>query len=183
MDGTLWKLTADTLEPVWDEPFDVSAGLLTDPVLGGESVVVVGGIGAELFGVDAATGDEAWSVSGGNWFWGTPAADGAAIYATTLDGEVIAVDPATGDELWSQETEDPVRAGAVVVDGTVVTVDKGGRVYRFSPDGEAIGEPIRLDKTVYATPHAGDDFVIVLSTGGDLYTISTADGRTTKVVD
>src|SRR6185295_17504464 len=61
--GKLWKLNLATLEPEWDTPFKVDAGLLTSPVLVNNDTIVVGGIGKELYGVDLKTGAQKWAVS------------------------------------------------------------------------------------------------------------------------
>ncbi|MCH8950475.1 MAG: PQQ-binding-like beta-propeller repeat protein, partial [Chloroflexi bacterium] len=60
VDGELRALDAVTLEEVWDQPFSVSTGFLTDPALL-NGTVVVGGLGNNLYGVDAETGAERWS--------------------------------------------------------------------------------------------------------------------------
>jgi outer membrane protein assembly factor BamB len=155
MDGKLWKLRPGTLEPIWDEPFSVTAALLTPPTLAGDgTTVLVGGIGRELYAVDSEDASELWSVSGGNWFWGPPAVDGTMVYATTLDGEVIAIDATNGSVAWTYDTLESVRSGPVVAGDLVVAVENDGKVYRITKEnGELLGtEPSGLKKSVYATP-------------------------------
>lgn len=153
MSGKLWKLAPDTLDEVWDKPFSVSAALLTSPRQLGGDTVLIGGIGKKLYAVGAGDGQEKWSVSGSNWFWGPPAIAGTTVYATTLGGEVKAIDGTSGAVLWTYDTLDAVRSGVVVAGGVVVAADNSGNVYRLSASaGELQGQPNELNSTVYATP-------------------------------
>jgi outer membrane protein assembly factor BamB len=153
MGGQLWKLDAATLKPVWAAPFKVSGGLLTPPTLVGDNTVIVGGISG-LYAVDATSGQQKWSVSGSNWFWGPPAVDGTTVYVTDLGGEVKALDGTTGKSLWSADfiAQNPIRSGAVLVGGVLIVTDNGGEVYRVDPKtGASIGQPNLLNEDVLAT--------------------------------
>lgn len=200
MEGKLWKLSLGTLEPIWDQPFSVEAALLTAPTLVDPSTILVGGIGKRLYAVDTGDGAEKWSVSGKNWFWGPPAVDGTTVYATNLGGEVKAIDGTNGDELWTFKADESLRAGVVVAGDVVVAVDNAGHVYRLSADkGESLGQPNALEETVYATPlllgrsqgapaspaasEAAGDTVLIVTKGGQLWTLDVTLGRTSEVVD
>lgn len=153
MDGKLYKLNPETLAPLWDKPFSVSAALLVPPTLLGDDVVLVGGIGKKLYAVSTADGSQKWAVSGENWYWGRPATDGTTVYATNLGGEVQAIDGTNGSVIWKYDTLKSVRAGVVVTDGFIVAADNSGNVYRLSKDnGDLQGQPNELNETVYATP-------------------------------
>ncbi|MEX1194305.1 MAG: PQQ-binding-like beta-propeller repeat protein [Dehalococcoidia bacterium] len=183
MGGKLTAFDPATLAEKWDASFSVSSALLTDPTPVNGSVLV-GGIGQELYAVDAETGDEQWSVSGSNWFWGRPVVEDGTVYATNLDGSVIAIDLATGDRLWKFATETPVRAGAVVAGGFVIAVDDQGHVYGIDPEtGQlAWNGPTEIDKSVLADPYLlADGSVMIISKGGDVFTVDPADGRLTTI--
>ena len=184
VDGKLRAFDTETLEETWDEPFSVSAGLLTDPVLL-NGTIVVGGIGQKLYGVDAATGDERWSFGGAtNWFWGRPLADGDTVYATNLDSRIFAIDAATGKRLWQFNALAPIRAGAVVAAGVVIAVDNKGNVYGIDPQSgnQVWNGPTEIDKKVLADPYVlADGSVMIVTTGGDTFTVSPEDGRLTPV--
>ncbi len=154
MAGQLWKLDPATLKPVWAAPFKVSAGLLTLPTLVGDNTVIVGGIGDNIYAVDTTSGQQKWTASGKNWFWGPPAVDGTTVYATDLAGEVKALDGTTGKSLWSADfvAQNPIRSGAVLAGGVLVVTDNGGEVYRIDPKtGASIGQPNLLNEDVLAT--------------------------------
>ncbi len=180
--GTMHAFDVATLEEEWK--FKVNAGFLTDPVaLNG--TLVAGGIGERLYGVDAATGEELWSFGGGtNWFWGRPLADGDAVYATNLDSRVFAIDAATGERLWQFDAAAPIRAGAVIAAGVLIAVDKDGDVYGLDPQSgaEVWNGPTEIDKEVLADPYVlADGSVLIVTTGGDTFTVSPEDGRLTTV--
>lgn len=170
MTGRLWKLDLETLDSIWT--FNVDAGLLTAPVLVQEDTIVAGGIGKKLYGIDAATGEQKWSVSGGNWFWGDLLVDDTSVYATDLNGEVKAIDGTNGESLWDAPFEalDTIRSGPVIAGNTLITVDNSGVVYRIDPEtGKGIGQPNLLDETVHATP------LVLNADGSPATTASTSD--------
>jgi outer membrane protein assembly factor BamB len=162
MKGQLWKLDPKTLDTVWSAPFKVDAGLLTPPTLVGDNTIIVGGISG-LYAVDTKTGQQKWTVSGSNWFWGQPAVSGTTVYVTDLAGEVKALDATDGHSVWAADfvTQNPIRTGAVVATKeTLVVVDNSGLVYRIDPNtGTSIGQPVLLNEDVLATP-------LVVVTGG-----------------
>jgi outer membrane protein assembly factor BamB len=162
MKGQLWKLDPKTLDTVWSAPFKVDAGLLTPPTLVGDNTIIVGGISG-LYAVDTTTGQQKWTVSGANWFWGQPAVSGTTVFVTDLAGEVKALDATDGHSLWAADfvTQNPIRTGAVVATKeTLVVVDNSGLVYRIDPNtGTSIGQPVLLNEDVLATP-------LVVVTGG-----------------
>jgi outer membrane protein assembly factor BamB len=201
IDGKLWKLEPGTLEPLWDEPFSVSAALLTAPTLNPSGGVLVGGIGKKLYLVSEESGAEVWSASGANWFWGRPVVDGNVIYATNLGKEVKAINAEDGSERWTFKTETSVRAGVVVAGDVVVAVDDQGNVYRLgSEDGSLQGQPSRLEQTVHATPlllgvsrpgtgsptrtPAGEaeTEVLISTKDGNLWVLNVTRGTVTEVV-
>jgi outer membrane protein assembly factor BamB len=185
MEGRVWKLAPDTLDDLWQGPFEVSAGLLAGPSGIGNSVevVVAGGIGRTLYGIDAVSGEEAWSVEGDNWFWGQPTSDEARVYATNLSGHVIAVDLASGEEAWSFDTGAPIRAGAVITDDGLIAVNQEGDVYGLdSESGEVLWGPTSLDEVVHADPIVVQDEVLVVSRSGDVFLIDPETGVPTEVV-
>ncbi|MCI0817195.1 MAG: PQQ-binding-like beta-propeller repeat protein [Chloroflexi bacterium] len=184
VDGDLRALDALTLEEVWDHPFSVNTGFLTDPALL-NGTVVVGGLGNNLYGVDAETGAERWSFEdASNWYWGRPLTVGDTVYATSLDSRVFALDGATGERLWQFDGVAPIRAGVVISGGVLIAVDDNGNVYGMDPETgiQVWVGPTEIDKKVLADPYVlADDSVMIVTTGGDTFTVSPEDGRLTTV--
>ncbi len=177
MDGEVWKLDLETLEPIWDSPFDAPAALLTSPSgdTKGPGMIVAGGIGKKLYALDTETGDEIWSFKAGNWFWGQPLVDKTGIYATNLDGKVYAVDPETGDELWSFDTGEKIRGAAAWTGTAVIVVNETGDVYSLDPaTGQANWGPTVLDEKVFADAVVVDGEVFIVTRSGDVIVIDDA---------
>ena len=186
-DGRLWKFTTDTLEPVWDAPFEVDTGLLTPPVLARGDTVMVGGLGATLYGIDSTTGAERWSLDARNWFWGEPAVYGESgseiVIATNLDGRVYAVDPGTGEEAWPPiDALAPIRGGAAVSEaGTIVVVNNNGLVLLIdAATGETL-EEVDLKEGVFTSPIVRGGQAIVLSRSHDIFLVDLETGRVEEV--
>lgn len=183
MDGEMWKFGTDPLVPAWDTNFEVSTGLLTSPVEASDDIVIVGGIGHKLFGVNTANGREEWTFEGKNWFWGEPAVDNGTVYATTLGARAYAIHVATGEEIWEFEAVHPIRAGAVVSGDTVIVVDDKGIVNLIDAATGDLIQDVELDRSVYATPYLTEDSVLVLTRSGKVFAIDLETGRATEVVD
>lgn len=179
--GDLHALDAESLDPVWDEPFSAKGGLLTDPVTAGD-MILVGGIGETLYAVDMATGTERWSVGGSNWFWGTPLVDEEAgvIYAPNLDSNVYAL-TFDGSAAWPQafQAENGVRSSPrLSADGeTLLIIDRKGNVYGVDPEnGSGLWPaPAQLNDTVLSDPLLLDDGLLIVGQGGDIFQMN-ADG-------
>jgi outer membrane protein assembly factor BamB len=189
--GQVWALTAADLHPMWSRPFKTSAGLITDPVIAGEgeeAVLVVGGIGEKLFGLDPDTGEEVWDgpYKGGNWFWGRPEIDGNTLYYPNLDHKVHAVDAATGESAWDKPfaAEEAIRAAPVLIDDLLAVVDRKGNVFSIDPvSGEGrLTDPIRLDRKVLADPIPFGEGMLVLADNGRLLEVDPAGETPPRVV-
>jgi outer membrane protein assembly factor BamB len=186
-DGKLWSLASDSLDPAWRGPFEVNTGLLTPPVLTGGDTVVVGGIGATLYGVDAATGDERWSFGAKNWFWGEPAGteagDSELLVATNLDGRIYGVNPDSGEEIWpSINTGAPIRGGAAIDEsGTAVVVNNEGLVFLIDTGTGETLEEVDLEQGVYASPVIREGAAIILTRSHDIFSVDLETGRVENV--
>ena len=179
--GDLFSLDPETLNPIWNEPFSVVSGLLTDPVLTNEATLLVGGIGQTLYAVDSATGDEKWSFEGENWFWTRPLVSDGTIYVSDLDGNVYALD-LKGTLIWDGpfQAEHSVRSAALLEDDTLLNVDSKGNVYGVDPaNGFGLWPaPAVLGKTVLSDPIIFGDTMLVVARGGDLFLVDLqSEGR------
>jgi len=185
VNGKLYALDEQTLQPVWDKPFEAGAGLVTDPVLADENTILVGGIDKSLYALDTGNGKVKWSFAANNWFWGRPlVADGKA-YAPNLDGGVYALDASTGKPVWDQPFKgaEAVRSSPLLAANVLVVADKAGNVYGLDP---ATGVPkwsgpAVLAKTVLADSILLQDQVLVLAQGGNLFRIDPRAGVSSLV--
>ncbi len=189
VNGKLYALDVESLEPVWDKPFKADAGLITDPALADKATLLVGGIDRNLYALDTGTGQEKWHFKADNWFWGrprvvqdAPPAPGGTVYAPNLDKHVYALDLATGQPVWAQpfEAEAPLRSSPILIGGVLIAIDRTGNVYGLDPATGAVKwGPQILGKTVLSDPLALEDGVLIVAQGGELFRIDPAGGLST----
>ncbi len=189
MNGRLYALNPDTLQPLEGFSFEAAAGLLTDPVEATDGVILVGGIDEKLYALDAATGDQVWDkpLPGSNWFWGSPLVDRDTIYVPGLDGRVYAVD-AAGKAAWDPQFKalSPVRASPLLAGDVLVVIDKNGGAYGVDPatgtlKWGGVNAPVLLNKDVLSDPLLLDGEVLVVAQGGDLFRIDPETGAQRSV--
>ena len=188
VEAKVWALTAADLHPVWSNgPFTTSAGILTDPIIV-DSVLVVGGIGKQLFGLDPRTGEQVWEspFDGGNWFWGDPAVDGGTAYYPNMDGKVYAVTAKTGKAAWEAPFPaiEAIRSAPLLADGSLTIVDRRGNVFTVDPatgKEQTVG-PIVLGKNVLANPALVGDAILVVASNGDMFELDPKGQEPPKAV-
>lgn len=96
-------------------------------VVEGDTLVVTS-FDRTIHGLDAATGAQRWEFSGDGWFVGMPLVTRDAVYPATMRGSAYALDR-QGKMLWHFQRADlEFRAAPVLVDGTLVLVDRDGTV-------------------------------------------------------
>jgi outer membrane protein assembly factor BamB len=191
--GRVWARTARDLHPIptWEDRFKTGAGLITDPIIVGEgddAVLVVGGIGEKLFGLDPATGEEVWArpFKGGNWFWGRPALDGDTLYYPNLDHKVYAVNGTTGEPVWERPfaADEAIRAAPVLAGDVLAVIDRKGNVFSVDP---ATGERLlatatNLGQKVLADPVVHETEVLVLTDNGRILAFDPNENGFRRVV-
>ncbi|MEE8346691.1 MAG: PQQ-binding-like beta-propeller repeat protein [Dehalococcoidia bacterium] len=186
VNGLLYALDAETLEPIWDEPFETGHGLISDPVLA-DGIVLVGGIDRELHAVDAESGVEVWSFAADNWFWGRPLVMEGTAYAPNLDGRLYAIRLTDGAPVWNSPFEalEPLRSAPVLAGDTLVIADRKGNVYGLDPEtGDrkwSNSESEGIEKTVLANPLTLNGEVLISAEGGDLFRLDPVAGSFDEV--
>ena len=184
VNGKLFALNADTLEPVWDKPFEADGGLVTDPVLADESTLLVGGIDRRLYALDKASGEEKWSFAGDNWFWGRPLVSETTVFVPNLDHHVYAIELDSGKPAWQSpfEAKGSVRASPLLAAGVLIVADRAGNVYGLDPaNGSQKWAQEILNKKLLADPVLLQDQVLLVAEGGDLYRVDPEAGTSSLV--
>jgi outer membrane protein assembly factor BamB len=188
VEAKVWALTAADLHPAWSNgPFTTSAGLLTDPIII-DGVLMVGGIGKQLFGLDPETGEQVWEspFDAGNWFWGDPAVDGGTAYYPNMDGKVYAVIAKTGKAAWEAPFPaiEAIRSAPLLADGSLTIVDREGNVFTVDPEtGKAqTANPVVLDKKILANPALVNGSVLVVAQNGDMFELDPKGQEPPKAV-
>jgi outer membrane protein assembly factor BamB len=186
VDGKLHALDAETLDPVWDAPFEADQGLISDPVLA-DGTILVGGLDHTLHAVDAATGEERWSFEADNWFWARPLVAEGTVYAPNLDGRLYALSLKDGKQVWDApfeaEEPDPLRSAPILAGEALLIVDRGGNVFGLDPEAGTLkwSAPAALEKTVLSNPLVVGEEVLISAQGGDLFSVDPVTGRSSEV--
>ena len=143
----------------------------------------------EVIALDAWSGEKLWErdlldkKSGGDtWVSGGIAAEKGVLFATTSTGFVVALDGVAGDELWRQDVEAPVRAAPTLKNGRVFVVSHDNRLHVFSAEsGELLWTHSGIEESIAilggASPAVAEGIVVVPYSSGEIYALSTSDGR------
>ena len=160
-DSQLWSLDAATGAVNWSAPYPEQWQNHPPPTVADGMVWFNGGSYGGLFGLDAATGQEAFFVDLPMVDEWSPSYDGTAVYSH-LNGQWIAHDPATGEVVWSVEAGSSAiyrstsPTSALVGDRAYVTgpagldaVDLSDRAVLWSVDRPFRGSPAADDRAVF----------------------------------
>lgn len=143
---------------------------IQDLALAGDAVLAVVGtteLAADqtLYAVDAASGEQLWTFSPGNWWLELLATRDGTVYVATADdvlgptGETLFAVPVDsgGDPAWSAEIGDP-REAVLADDG--IFVSSTGRLYAFDRADGAKRWHVETPDPVYTTLAAADGTVV-----------------------
>lgn len=98
--GTAWQFEAD--------------GQFGTPPTVADGTIYAGGLNGDLSAVDAASGDEEWSLNLGAEIRSPPTVVGGLVIVGAYDGTVYAFDSSDGDQVWTFDTLGPVEGGPAV---------------------------------------------------------------------
>jgi serine/threonine-protein kinase len=133
------------------------------------------GSGADVYALDAATGQRRWSYTTAGVVDTSPVLADGIVYVGSADGGgVYALDAATGRLRWFYSQSGAYDNSPAVAGGTVY-VDSGGNVYAL----DAATGQLRWS---YTTGGAGNSLAVAVGTvyagsGGDVYALDAATGR------
>ena len=109
-----------------DWMFFVEGGFTSSPAVAGGKVYASSS--NTMYAIDAATGAQLWSATGGA-LASSPAVTNGAVVTGAGDSDVCALDAATGAQIWSFATGDEVASSPVVADGIVYVGSNDHNVY------------------------------------------------------
>lgn len=161
--------TFSTNEPQWGDALD-----------GGDAVYLTA-MDHMLYALDAASGDEIWSLDLGGTIVGSPTIDeSGTLYVGTLERAVVAVDTATRDIKWTFTTTGWVWATPLVVEDQIVVGDLDG--FFYSIDAVSGRQNWQIDTTGAITGSAAlfGESLYVVNEAGTLLSVSL-DGRSREL--
>jgi outer membrane protein assembly factor BamB len=138
-----------------------------------------------LYCLDADTGAEIWTFSGGNgtettpqkWFWATPVQVNGYIYAPNMDGKVYVVSATDGSLVTTFDLQSPVVSSPAIYEGKVITATEEGKIFVLDAASGARSEIRDLNETVRA-PLTVEDGVLYVhtQTGESIYALNPVTG-------
>jgi outer membrane protein assembly factor BamB len=166
-----------------------SSKLVIQPVVGGGLVYSMDAAGY-ISARDAANisslkweSDGASEEDAPDSFGGGLAYDGGTLYAVSGRGHVVAINAQTGQTLWRKSLKLPFRSAPRVKDGKLFASTLDNQLYVLSTtSGEVVWTHRGIGETtdimnVVSPGFYGNDVLIVPYSSGELYGLSTADGR------
>lgn len=125
--GGLRALDPATGDLRWS--FDIDGGVRSAPAIS-NGILVFGAMGDDsgIYGVDATTGEEVWSLETG-WIQSDPVVVDGTAYVGTNGETMYALDVTTGEVQWEYEGEENLAASPAVAGGLVYASDSDGKVY------------------------------------------------------
>lgn len=173
---------------------DIGAGASSDsritaaPVAAGGLVFVMDAE-AQVTALDAASGDERWSVSvapeaedGDEGFGGGLALSQRVLIVTTGFGEVLGLSPGSGDILWRVSVGAPIRSAPALQNGIVVVVSRDNSGFGIDAlTGEILwrlqGVAAGAGFLGGASPAISGQLAVLPFTSGEIVGAATQSGR------
>ncbi|AKF85358.1 hypothetical protein MFUL124B02_11495 [Myxococcus fulvus 124B02] len=146
------------------ERWSVKAGSMSHggaPVIHGNTVYALSGLGMRLHALNLASGKQRWSYETPNALWGTPAVADGVVCFTGYHSMLHALDEKTGKERWSVALDkppaakvSPAIAGGVVYMGagkevSAWTLREGTERWRWKAPYRVTTAPLIVDGTLY----------------------------------
>jgi hypothetical protein len=101
-------------------------------------VVFFGADDAQVYAIDAETGDALWTFATGDAVYSSPTVQDGVVYVGSHDQNLYALDASTGSKLWHFATGGAVFSSALVQDSALYVGSHDGRVYAL--DAATIAE-------------------------------------------
>jgi outer membrane protein assembly factor BamB len=99
-----------------------------------EELVVYGGQGKAIYGLDPTNGKEKWRVPTRSRVESSPVIVGNRVVAATAAGKIYLLDAATGDIVWEYDAGGSFVASPAIVDNKIVIGNTDGTLYCFGDD-------------------------------------------------
>jgi outer membrane protein assembly factor BamB len=149
----LWTFAAE--QPLWSQPVMVG------------DVLVVSSMDHNVYGLNAQTGEEIWTLAAGGAIVSSPGVgEDGTVYIGTLNKKVLAINAANGREVWSFEAPGWVWGSPAYfdgqlyigdLDGTVISLDAstGRETWSVDTEGAITGAPLVVDDHLYVVNENG----------------------------
>lgn len=136
-----------------------------------ETLVIVGGVDANVYGLEANSGWAVWRQRTQKSVVSSPALTEKAAIIGSADNNVYAFDIRSGRVLWRYETGDQVASNPVVAKSGVYFGSVDGHIYCLDVTNGKLRWKFKTDGPVISSPSVMDDVVYVGSADHNLYAL------------
>lgn len=119
----------------------------------------------------------AWSAKVGNAgnYDFTPAVDGSAVFAASMNGDITRLDAASGKLVWRVNAGEPLSGGVGVGSNLVLVGTPAGWVLAFDQNGKPLWKA-KVSSEVLSAPKVSRGVVVVRCGDSRVFGLSAADG-------
>jgi outer membrane protein assembly factor BamB len=181
-DKNLYAIDIKTGQAKWEQPFKTQGSIFATPLVD-NGIVYIGSFDRHLYAVDTSTGKQIWQFPNdedenkpGNWFWSQPVVWNGIIYAGCLDGSVYALNTDTGVEVARFDLGNAVSSQPVIVDSSVIFVNRKGVVYSINTGTSGIRQLADLEKTINGPLATNGEIVYIHTEENILQRINVVTG-------
>ena len=179
-DGIVYALDAETGDLLWN--FETEKEIWATPAVNGDTIYI-GSFDEKFYAINAADGSKKWEFTTEGAIVATPVIYNGIIYFGSLDKNLYAVDTTSGNKKWQFSGENWFWAMPVLHEGRIYAGCMDDRLYVLDAiTGNKINE-IDLGSPVPSTPVIIGDKLIVASKEGIVFSVNTASGSLTTLVE
>ncbi len=152
--------------------------IYSSPVVADGGIVVFGGKDKKVYAIDAASGEKVWQTAVKDMIYGSPAFRGDKIYIGTNGGTMLALNLGTGHKVWETVTygKKEIRSRPCLTDEAIYVSSYDHHLYAFDPESGSILWQYDAGASMYASPTAADDRVVIATLAGKVIAIQAENG-------
>lgn len=171
--GVLHAIEALSGEELWTHEVTSYVTRATPAVVDG--TVYVGG-GFSFSALDAATGEERWTIPlqyGGH---ASPTVRDGVVVVSSQQGWLFALKTETGEVAWRLPTEGIVFGAAAITERAVIYGTDEGILYSVDKQTGTLDWRISLPGAIYATPVVIDNTILATTQAGEIHAVDRTSG-------
>lgn len=171
--GVLHAIEALSGEELWTHEVTSYVTRATPAVVDG--TVYVGG-GFSFSALDAATGEERWTIPlqyGGH---ASPTVRDGLVVVSSQQGWLFALKTKTGEVAWRLPTEGIVFGAAAITERAVIYGTDEGILYSVDKQTGTLDWRISLPGAIYATPVVIDNTILATTQAGEIHAVDRTSG-------
>jgi outer membrane protein assembly factor BamB len=141
-----------------------------------DGTVYLGGSNGSIYAIEAATGQENWTLATRGPIAGSPAVVAGVVYVPSTDGLLYAVDAGSGQAIWTAPIKGFANSSPAVADGLVfVATLEGGLIAVRVDHGSPVWE-VATGLTLVSSPAVAGGRVVIGGLDGTLIALDAATG-------